>query len=269
MKGLSFLLLFCLSFSGRHREDPISPGEFCGIRNNSTKDGEAISYQVYYSLAGIYVNAGWASFTNKLENMNGRPVYHVTGSGGTYTSYDWIYRVRDIYESYIDTADMLPVKFTREVDDGGKKKSEKLLFNHSAHTVTTEKGQIKIPACVQDVLSMIYYARNIDFSGYKPGDKIPFKMFLENETHEMYIRYLGKEEIKTKYGKFHSIRFRPLLVAGTIFSGGEDMTVWVSDDPNHVPVRIESPILVGTIKVDMMDYRNLRHPLSGLIKKKS
>ena len=90
-------------------------------------------------------------------------------------------------------------------------------------------------------------------------------MFLDNENYEMYIRYLGKENIKTKYGKFRAIKFKPLLIKGTIFEGGEKMTVWVSDDANRLPIRIESPISVGNIKVDMMSYRNLKYPLSSLI----
>ena len=90
-------------------------------------------------------------------------------------------------------------------------------------------------------------------------------MFLDNEVYSLYIKYLGKEQIKTKYGTFKAIKFSPLLVKGTIFSGGEKMTVWVTDDANHIPVRIESPISVGSVKVDMMGYKNLRHPLASLI----
>jgi hypothetical protein len=90
-------------------------------------------------------------------------------------------------------------------------------------------------------------------------------MFLDNEVFHLYIRYLGKETVKTKYGKFRAIKFKPLLVKGTIFEGGEKMTVWVSDDANHIPLRLESPIIVGSIKIDMMQYRNLRHPLTSLI----
>ena len=94
-------------------------------------------------------------------------------------------------------------------------------------------------------------------------------MFLENEVHHLYIRYLGREEIKTRYGTFKAIRIKPLLVAGTIFTGGEHMTVWVSDDQNRIPVRIESPILIGSIKVDMTGYKNLRFPFSSLQKKRN
>ncbi|MBC7829258.1 MAG: DUF3108 domain-containing protein, partial [Chitinophagaceae bacterium] len=88
---------------------------------------------------------------------------------------------------------------------------------------------------------------------------------LDKEIFNMYIRYVGKETVKTKYGKFRAIKFKPLLVKGTIFEGGEKMTVWVSDDPNHVPVRIESPISVGSVKVDMIGFNGRRHPLSSLI----
>ncbi|MBL0884397.1 MAG: DUF3108 domain-containing protein, partial [Chitinophagaceae bacterium] len=133
------------------------------------------------------------------------------------------------------------------------------------NTAVTTEGVFKVPGCIQDVLSSIYYARNIDFNKYKPEEKIPFAMFLDNEVYNLYIKYLGKETIKTKYGKFRAIKFKPLLVKGTLFEGGEKMTVWVSDDPNHIPLRIESPIIVGSVKVDMMQYRNLRYPLSSMI----
>jgi hypothetical protein len=91
-------------------------------------------------------------------------------------------------------------------------------------------------------------------------------MFLDDQTHNIYIRYLGKEIIKTRYGKFSAIKFKPMLIKGTIFEGGELMTVWVSDDLNRVPLRIESPITVGSVKVDMMGYKNLRYPLRSMMK---
>jgi len=239
--------------------------DFCGLKNTSFQEGEQITYVVYYNVAGIYVNAGTAVFNAALERVNNRPVFHVTGDGKTNPSYDWIFKVRDKYESFIDTATMEPLKFLRNIDEGGYKKYENVTFNSSANTAVTTKGVYKVPDCIQDVLSAVYYARNIDFNKYQVNDKIPFKMFLDNEVYDMYIRYLGKETVKTKYGKFKAIKFKPLLVKGTIFEGGEKMTVWVSDDGNHIPVRIESPITVGTIKVDMMGNKNLRYPLTSLL----
>lgn len=257
----STLLCVLTSFSALTPQD-----DFCGIRNSTTQNGEELSYSVFYSVAGIYVSAGSAQFTNKLERLNGRPVYHIYGSGKSNSKYDWIYKVRDRYESYIDTASMQPLKFLRDVQEGSTKKYETISFNRNLNTAITDSGVFKVPACVQDVLSTIYYARNIDFSKYKPNQKIPFRMFLENEVHDLYIRYMGKEEIKTKYGRYKAIKFKSKLIEGTIFKGGEDMTVWVTDDANQLPVRIESEILIGSIKVDLAGYKNLRHPLTGLVK---
>ena len=259
LRPLTFLLLTVLSF-------PLKAGDdFCAIYNSSFKAGESLTFKVFYTAMGMYVSAGEATFNTSLTTMNNRPVYHVTGDGKTYNFYDNFFKVRDRYESFIDTSTLQPLKFIRNVYEGGYKKYENVTFNKVTNTAVTNDGVYKVPSCVQDVLSAIFYARNIDFSKYKPGDKIPFTMFMDKEIFEMYIRYMGKETVKTKYGKFRAIKFKPLLLKGTIFEGGEKMTVWVSDDKNHVPVRIESPITVGSIKVDMISNRNLRHPLTSLI----
>ncbi|MFI5132457.1 MAG: DUF3108 domain-containing protein [Chitinophagales bacterium] len=242
--------------------------DICTIKNIAFNAGEKVSYTVYYSAAGLYINAGTATFTNTLETLNGKPVFHIVGEGSTNSSYDWIYKVRDKYETYIDTTSMQALKFVRNINEGGYKKYQNVTFNKTANTAVTNEGVFKIPVCVQDVVSSVFYARNIDFSKLNPEDKIAFSMFLDNEVHEMYIRYIGKETIKTKYGKFNAIKFKPLLIKGSIFEGGEKMTVWVTDDANHIPVRIESPIVVGKVKIDMMAYENIRHPLTSLIRRR-
>ncbi|WP_241558524.1 DUF3108 domain-containing protein [Paracnuella aquatica] len=268
MKKISVAMVLLLACWGMvsMRKPVAPPDEFCGIRNYTFSSGEQISYTVFYNLAGVFVNAGAVSFTTTLQQLNGRPVYHVVGDGRTHNSYDWIYKVRDRYETFIDTATMQPLKFIRNVNEGGDKIFETIAFNKATNTAVTNKGSFKVPACVQDVLSAIYYARNIDYARYKKGDKIPFSMFLDGELHNLYVRYQGTEEIKTRYGTFNSIKFSPLLIKGTIFEGGEKMTVWVSNDANRVPVRIESPIIVGSVKVDMMGYKGLRYPMGALKK---
>jgi len=245
---------------------PLKAGdEFCDLHNTSFQATETLTFKVYYTLAGVYVAAGEANFSVNLEKLITKPVYHIIGDGKTYSFYDNFFKVRDKYESYVDTTTLKPLKFIRNVYEGGYKKYENVTFNHEANTAVTNDGVFKTPDCVQDVVSAIYYSRNIDWDKYKPNDKIPFSMFLDNETFNLYIRYLGKETIKTKYGKFRAVKFKPLLIKGTIFEGGEKMTVWVTDDANHIPVRVESPISVGNIKVDMMGYHNLRFPLTSLV----
>ena len=245
---------------------PIQGGDdFCGAKNMAFQYNETLTYKIYYTLAGVFIAGGEAVFTSTLENLNGKTVYHIIGDGKTNSFMDGIFKVRDKYETYIDTGTLQPYRFIRNVDEGGFKIYENVSFNKTTDVEVTNKGVYKVPTCIQDVLSAIYYARNLNFNKVKANDTIPFSMFLDNQVYNLYIRFLGKEVIKTKYGKFRAIKFRPLLIKGTIFTGGEKMTVWVTDDPNHVPLRVESPISVGSIKVDMMDFRNRRSPMTALL----
>jgi hypothetical protein len=263
-KTLKLFLLACSIFLVSFTPVQTSSNNvFCGVRNTAFKAGEVVTMKVYYTL-GAYIGAGEASFTTTLERFNGKPVYHFVGEGKSYSFFDNFFKVRDKYESYVDTATMLPLKFIRNVDEGGHKIYNNVSFNHNTKTAASTNGVFKITDCMQDVVSSMYYARNIDFNRYKTGDKIPFDMFLDDEVYHLYIRYMGKEKLKTKYGKFNAIKFKPLLVKGTMFEGGEKMTAWVSDDPNRLLLRVESPISVGSIKVDMMSYKNLRYPLTSL-----
>lgn len=260
----AFSLLFLLSNSTILN----AQNNFCGIQNRVLKDGEEITYKVYYNLSALWVGAGEAVFTTKATNYQNKKAYHIVGVGKTYKSYDWIFRVRDRYETYIDRETLMPLRFLRDVDEGGYKFKNDVRFDRSKNVAYSNNKSFKTPTCVQDVLSTIYYARNIDYSKYKIGDKIPFSMFLDDEVFNLYIRYLGKEQIKTRYGTFNTIKIAPLLIDGTIFKGGDQMMVYVTDDNNKIPVRIDSPILVGSVKVDMIDYKNLRYPLTSLVKKR-
>jgi Protein of unknown function (DUF3108) len=269
MKRISKLiwvpLIAGMAFSTRTQE---RVPENCSVPNTSFKAGEKISYAFYYAVAGVYLDAGTATFSNTLETFNGKPVFHIIGEGSTNSSYNWIYKVKDRYETFIDTSTMQALKFIRNVHEGTSKIYQNVTFNKTANTAITNDGVFKVPECVQDVMSSVFYVRNVDFSKLQMNDKVAFSMFLDNQVYDMYMRYVGRETIKTKYGKFKTIKIMPLLIEGSIFQGGEKMTVWITDDPNHIPVRIESPLIVGKVKVDMMGYENLRHPLTSLVRQR-
>ena len=234
------------------------------FQNNAFQPDEKITYTVFYNVVGIYLNAGTATFTTLSDKFQNNDVYHVVGEGKTNPHYDWIFKVRDRYESYFDAKDLQPLKFVRNVNEGKYSKHGEVTFNQKTNTAVTSNGVYKVPGNVQDVISVLYYARNIDYSNYRVDEKIPFTMFLDNQVYNMYIHYMGKETIKTKYGKFNAIKLKPLLLKGSIFEGGEKMTIWVTDDANHIPVRVESPITVGSVKIDLMHYENLKYPLTTL-----
>jgi hypothetical protein len=116
------------------------------------------------------------------------------------------------------------------------------------------------------VLTAIYYARNIDYSHCKVNDTISVSLLLDNKLYPIYVRYLGKGQYTSKeLGKFNCIKFSPLLVEGTIFRGGEGMIVWATDDQNKVPLYIETPIVIGTVKVQLISCKGLRNPETSKI----
>jgi hypothetical protein len=237
----------------------------CNQVNTSFNAGEKVDYIIYYNVIGLYVNAGRADFTVKNSNWNGSDAYTLTCNGKSNMKYDWIFKVRDKYQSVVDAKSLLPYQFTREINEGSFHQKQEALYNQKANTVTTEAGTFKGADCTFDVISAIYAARNINYSNSQVNDKFFLSFFLDKELYPSYFKFLGRSEITTRYGRFKVIKLAPLLVKGSMFEGGEKMTVWVTDDENHIPVRIETPIIVGSIKVDMVGYQNLRHPLTSLI----
>ncbi len=235
------------------------------IKNNSFREGETLSFRVFYNMSFIWINSGDANFSVSSEKYGDNDAYHIIGRGNTAKSFEWFYKVSDTYETYIAKENMLPLRFIRNVHEGDIKIHNDVSFYHSKGIAVSDQKTFATPKYTQDVLSAIYFARNINYNNYKKGDRIPFSMFLDNQVYNLYIKYQGKERITTKMGTFNAIKIVPLLIEGTIFKGGEKMTVWVSDDENHLPLRIESPILVGSIKVDLMDYKNLKNPFKGMI----
>ena len=112
--------------------------------------------------------------------------------------------------------------------------------------------------CTFDVLSAIYYARNLDFDHRAEGEKIPLRFLIDGEVYDLFIRYLGKEVKENRSGnRYLCHKFSAMLVEGTIFAGGEDMVAWVTADPNKVPIMVEAKILIGSIKAYLTGYENL------------
>lgn len=248
----------------------------CTPGNQSFRSGEQLTYVVNYNWGAIWMTTAEVTFSVNMVELNGRQVYHFTGIGGTYPKYDWFYKVRDRYEAFADTLNLAPVRFKREVNEGSTHSRDDYVFSQRKNKVYTseQRGEktkfdsLTISACTNDVITSIFYARCLDFSAYKPNDTIPISFVLDGEVLNSYIRYLGKETIYNELlGNVRCIKFRPKLVEGTIFKGGEGMTVWVTDDKNKMPVYVETPIIVGTIKVNLSKYTGLRNAINCLVPK--
>jgi hypothetical protein len=247
----------------------------CFENNSSFKEGEILNYEVFYNWGFIWLNAGYVEFKVKEGEFRNRPVYHFDAYGATYKSYDWIFKVRDSYQSFLDKESLKPLWFRSQTYEGGYETDNKYYFDpgkNMAYLFTKnsdrpiQKDTLRMPSCTFDVLSLIYYSRNLDFSRKKPGDSIPVIVILDTSVYNLYIRYLGKEILESRDGKkYKCIKFSALLVEGTIFKGGEDLFAWVTDDKNRIPILVEAKILVGSVKAYLRSVQENRNPIDALI----
>lgn len=229
--------------------------------NTAFKEGEVLTYRLHYGV----MDAGVAVLEVKPSIMEvaGRKVYHVVGNGYSKGTFDWFFKVRDRYETFIDKDAMVPWMFVRRVDEGGYKFSQDYTFNHYTKKVDVGGGEkIDVPQGVQDMLSSFYAARNLDFTNAKEGDVYTIKSFVDKELWPMNIRYVGKETIECELGTFKCLKFRPIVQKGRIFKNEEDLNVWITDDKNHVPLRAQAKILIGSIKLDIIGASNLANATS-------
>ncbi len=230
-------------------------------KNTAFKPGEVLTYRLHYGI----IDAGVAILEVKpqLKTVAGRRLYHVVGNGYTKGSFDWFYKVRDRYETYIDSSALVPWMFMRRVDEGGFKFSQDYIFNRYTNKVDVGNNEVfPIKDDTQDMISAFYAARNIDFSNAKIGEVFTVESFVDKEDWPMKVKYVGKETIKSDIGKIRCLKFRPIVQKGRVFKKEEDLTVWISDDPNHIPIRAEAKILIGAVKVDITNIQNNLSPIA-------
>lgn len=223
--------------------------------------GEKLDYRIHYGL----VNAGKATFRvrDTLLSLGGKPHFSIKVFGRSQSTWDWFYKVRDHYYTYMDTNTYLPSVAYRNVREGSYKTKERLVFKREDGMLLRNGEKREVPDRIHDILSAIYYARCIDFSKVKPGAHLPIKTFFSDSLFPVGVTYKGKSTVETNLGKFKCRIFKPELVQGRIFKGQDDMTVYVSDDRNQVPLRIESKIFVGKIQADLKGFENLKYPLTS------
>lgn len=230
------------------------------VENKAFRAGEKLKFRIHYG----FIDAGTATMEVKSEmkSVGGRPCYHIVGTGETVGAFDWFFKVRDRYESIVDSQAIIPWLFFRRVNEGGYTVNQNVSFNHYTDSAKSEKKTISIPEYSQDLLSAFYFSRTFDATHVKPGDIYPIPGYLDDYTLPLDVKFIGRDVIKTKVGAIRCMAFRPMLQEGRVFKENEDMTVWVSDDNNHIPVRVQAEVLVGSIKMDLISYENLAGPLS-------
>jgi len=249
--------LFCFEYAFSQNVEYLS-------KTNVFTSGERVTYRAVYNWGFIWINAGDVVFTIKDTTFNGQDCFHFVSEGWSLKQYDWFYKVRDRFESIASKDSLKPYWFLRNTNEGGYIAYNEYNFDYSSSklnlfTYTSDrkakKESLNLKPRTFDVLTAIYFCRNLEFDKFTINQKVPLTMAIDNEVFDLYIRYLGKETITLHEGNtYNTQKFSVMLVKGTIFKGGEDLFVWLTDDSKRIPVLVEAKILVGSVKAVLVNF---------------
>ncbi|MDG1777824.1 MAG: DUF3108 domain-containing protein [Flavobacteriaceae bacterium] len=232
--------------------------------DSSFQAGEWLKFKLSYS---GWVKAGYATLKVKDAKYKDQSVYHVVGKGWTTGAIKWFFKVKDRYESYFDKTNGKPYKFVRDIYEGGYTKNRIVEFdynNNIAHINDLKKGTKTtepIRSDIQDMLSAYYYLRDhYDTETIQVGEVVELNMFFDDEIFTFKLKFLGRQTIKTNFGKVKCLKFRPYVMAGRVFHEEESVTLWVSADKNKIPIKIQADLRVGSLRSELEAFKGLKHP---------
>jgi hypothetical protein len=225
------------------------------IKNESFKCGEQLVYRIHYG----FIDAGIATIKvqDSLFPLMGKKAYHIVGTGISTGIVNTVFHVEDKYETYMDAQALCPLMFIRRVNEGGFKINQDQLYDQQYHIVNSNGKKYCVKPYVQDMLSAFYFARTFDYSNEKPGKVDSVLTFVDNEIWNLKIKFVRRDTIESDVGKIACMVFEPMVEKGRIFKHNDDLQVWISDDKNHIPIRAQANILVGSIKMDIMSWSGL------------
>jgi len=241
--------------------------EECVLQNSVFEDGERLTYKAYYNWKFIWIPAGEAVFTVREEE----DFYHFEVVGKTYPSYNSFFKVDDHYYSKVDKETLQPVSFRRRIEEGSYYRYDSIAFDRENTVLkeyigksidNTQEHEFSSDVCVQDLVSVLYHLRNRNTEKLSEGDKLPLKIFFDKEFYQPSITFEGyKKKVIKDLGTYETLHIRPELIAGEVFEEGTYMDVWVSADNNHIPLLLESPVSIGSVKVVLKEYEGLKYGL--------
>ncbi|HVO75876.1 MAG TPA: DUF3108 domain-containing protein [Ignavibacteriaceae bacterium] len=228
--------------------------DFRKIKNNAFKVGEKLTFDVKYG----FVTAGIASFNiPQIRKISGRDAFHITFEVNTVPSFDWIYKVRDRYETFVDVEGIFPWRFEQHIREGSFSRDFSAYFDQRKGKAQTTEGQYVIPPYVNDIVSAFYLARTFDYSNLKPDETFHLQNFYKNKTYDLDVKFLGRETVNVSAGTFKCIIVEPLVQEGGLFKSEGSIIIWLTDDDLKIPVKVKTKVVVGSIDAELTKYEGL------------
>ena len=237
---------------------------FRNVPNNTFQRGEFLKYRVFYdSWITYWMTAGYGTMEIAGEpvSVDGRDTYHIEVNGNSSGLFNLFYKVNDKFETFMDEEGLMPLKFIRYTREGGYKKDDTVFFDHAAGKAVSIRKTKDITPYVQDIVSAFYFVRNWDFDTARTGDKYYVDFFLDDSLYHSEIIFMGRQSVRTEFGKIRCMGFKPKVAQGDLFQEPYPMELWVTDDRNKIPVLMKSAVFIGSVKIELVEYSGLRYAL--------
>jgi len=240
-------------------------------KNTAFGDGERLTFRVVYR-AKLIPTTELATATLKVDKLPSGD-YSIVGNGKTVSLARWIYDINDDYGAVVDPRTLRPRTAWARLREGDYRYNYDMTFDWDSRKAHSVYGNLKRPLQTKtmsltersfEIISMFYNLRNEDMASFTPGVTKPLDLVMEDTVQRIRLNYLGQEKVDLKkLGKYNAHKFSCQLVA---LGDKSYFYLWVSDDKNHIPLKLESPVKVGSISVLLTGYSCLRNPLDSQIK---
>ncbi len=247
----------------QEQDDSLKRARLRTIENDAFGVGERLVFDVNYG----FINAGEAvMYVAGYDSISDRKCYRVEFTVTSHPSFNWIYKVDDRYLTFIDADAIVPWKFEQHIREGSYRRDFIAEFDQIRHVATTTEGKYEIPDYVHDIMSAFYYARVLDYSTMKVGEGPTLFNFYKDKSHELKVRFLGRQELEVEAGTFNTIVVEPLVKEGGLFKSEGRIVIWLTDDERKIPVRVNTKVVIGSIDTELKQYSGLVGPLKARIK---
>jgi hypothetical protein len=212
------------------------------------------------------------------DNFGGTSHYHVIGNGKTNRAVSGIFNLNDTYHVWLDGTTLLPSRMTSELNEDTYRFRANYNYDWDAMTVgiVSRDGRwdgdfystVPLQENSGDAVSLFFRMRAVDTRALVPGVQYPLDLLFPQGSQPIAFTFIGREELKIKkIGAFRALRFTCTMATsdGTTFEEGMTLTVWISDDANKIPLLVECPVRIGSVRVTLAEGAKVAHPLTSLI----
>ena len=215
--------------------------------------GERLVYAGSYNMSGLMTHLAQVTMSTEMVNTSKNAYLHLSCELSTFSKWDKFFKIRDIYEAYVNPSSLKPSLYKRSIDEGGYTKKEKYVFKGNTITSTLKKKnapererKLTIGASTQDAISLLYKVRTLDFSKMKAGQTKSFTIVFDEKEIPVTLKFMGTETVDA--GNLgDKVCYKLSIGARTDALRGKDKNlIWLTADAKKVPALMKFSIPVGT-----------------------